>query len=571
MPRGVPKSHLHVLDLGTPSRQLEPLQSLPSLRPSQSLPPLQVSQPPEDTRRSPRKRKEATWFESEPFQRSPGKRRRQVDERHQRTVTQELEEENVELDADGSTDPDFYTQNTASRRRASGTPSAPPPPKTSTPPAPHKRKKGRQLGQKLNYGQRLTEEDDVILANMCVARSAKYGIETMQRFWDKIRKRFETAIGRKYVDVSRRMKHLVSKRKADIRASHKSGHAARDDDWTQAIDGWMPTFAAYQKAKNQKSSSRKRKMKENAKHEKRRDRLSQRLKDKPNYEVSSSSSFSSSAASVSSGESSENQSNSEDSSSSISSDAEENAGESELVTGTSPLPNNDAMMTGGLGYEEDMNNNWRAGVWALSEDDDDYPPIPSEPPPNGSTSPEPIERQGSKTARQSRSGRKTPKRSKQTRVSVTDNKGLDVLQDTLIDYFKDRTSSTRDSSGQGSLLKKIEGTLERHLTEHTAEVSELRRYFKESLHEYHKKHVHPWWNNLFEGLAGLSEDIEGLKQLYRSSREGFVASNARKEGFAADNASDEEVEAGNASGEEVVASDKRNRKRRTTDNPDLRE
>jgi hypothetical protein len=312
-----------------------------------------------------------------------------------------LEEKNVELDANGNTDLDFYTQNIANRHRASGTPSAPSSPKTSTPPAPHKRKKGRQLGQKLNYDQRLTEEDDVILANMCVTKSAKYGIETMQRFWDKIRKRFEIAIGRKYVDVSRRMKHLVSKRKVDIRASHKSGHATRDDDWTQAIDEWMPTFATYQKAKNQKSSSRKRKMKENAKHEKRRNKLSQRLKDKSDYEVSFFFSSSSFAAFVSSGESSKNQSNFEDSSSSISFDAKENARESKLVTGTSPLPNNDAMMTRDLGYEEDMNNNWRARVWALSEDDDDYPPIPSKPPPNGSTSPEPIERQGSKTARQS--------------------------------------------------------------------------------------------------------------------------------------------------------------------------
>jgi hypothetical protein len=124
----------------------------------------------------------------------------------------------------------------------------------------------------------------------------------------------------------------------------------------------MPTFAAYQKAKNQKSSSRKRKMKENAKHEKRRDRLSQRLKNKSNYEVSFFSFFSFFVASVSSGESFENQSNSEDSSSSIFFDAEENAGESKLVTGTSSLPNNDAMMTGGLDYEEDMNNNWRARV-----------------------------------------------------------------------------------------------------------------------------------------------------------------------------------------------------------------
>ena len=90
-----------------------------------------------------------------------------------------MEKKNVELDADGNIDPNFYTQNIASRRRASSTPSAPSSSKTSTPLAPHKRKKGRQLGQKLNYDQRLTKENDVILANMCVARFAKYDIETM--------------------------------------------------------------------------------------------------------------------------------------------------------------------------------------------------------------------------------------------------------------------------------------------------------------------------------------------------------------------------------------------------------
>jgi hypothetical protein len=86
---------------------------------------------------------------------------------------------------------------------------------------------------------------------------------------------------------------------------------------------------------------------------------------------------------------------------------------------------------------------------------------------------------------------------------------------------------------------------------------------------------------LFEDLTKLSENIKKLKQLYRSSRERFVTSNVRKKEFAidnasdekieVDNASDEEVEAGNASDEEVVASDKRNRKRRTTNNLDLRE
>ena len=76
---------------------------------------------------------------------------------------------------------------------------------------------------------------------------------------------------------------------------------------------------------------------------------------------------------------------------------------------------------------------------------------------------------------------------------------------------------------------------------------------------------------MFKGLARLSENIKKLKQLYRSSREEFVANNARKKRFAIDNASDKEVETSNASDEKVVASDKRNRKRRTTNNLDLRE
>ena len=93
-----------------------------------------------------------------------------------------MEKKNVELDANGNIDLNFYTQNIASRRRTSSTPSAPSSPKTSTSPASHKRKKGRQLDQKLNYDQRLTKKNDVIFVNMCVARFAKYDIETMQRF-----------------------------------------------------------------------------------------------------------------------------------------------------------------------------------------------------------------------------------------------------------------------------------------------------------------------------------------------------------------------------------------------------
>ena len=95
-------------------------------------------------------------------------------------------------------------------------------------------------------------------------------------------------------------------------------------------------------------------MKENAKYEKRRNKLSQRLKNKSNYEVFFFFFF---VAFVSNEESFKNQSNFEDSSSSISFDAKKNARESKLVIETSPSPNNDATMTRDLGYEEDIDNN----------------------------------------------------------------------------------------------------------------------------------------------------------------------------------------------------------------------
>jgi len=73
---------------------------------------------------------------------------------------------------------------------------------------------------------------------------------------------------------------------------------------------------------------------------------------------------------------------------------------------------------------------------------------------------------------------------------VINNKDLDVLQDTLIDYFKDRTLLTKNLSRQESLLKKIKNTFKRYLTKHIAKVLKLRRYFKKSLHKYYKKHVY---------------------------------------------------------------------------------
>jgi len=82
------------------------------------------------------------------------------------------------------------------------------------------------------------------------------------------------------------------------------------------------------------------------------------------------------------------------------------------------------------------------------------------------------------------------KRFKQTRINAIDSKDLDILQNTLIDYFKNRTLLTRNLLRQESLLKKIKNTFKKHLIKHIAKILKLRRYFKKSLHKYYKKCVY---------------------------------------------------------------------------------
>jgi len=176
MPRGVPGNQLHTLDFSSrTSSQRGASQQL-----SQQLRlPVQLSQQLEDLRRSSRKRKEASVFESQPFQRSPAKRRRQNEDVRQITSTHYLEE--GETDAEGDIDLDFDIL-PISKGRVSASASTVPPPTTSFTPRKIKQTKGRQLSQKITYGRRLTEEKDIILVNICIARSLGYGIESMRRF-----------------------------------------------------------------------------------------------------------------------------------------------------------------------------------------------------------------------------------------------------------------------------------------------------------------------------------------------------------------------------------------------------
>jgi len=63
------------------------------------------------------------------------------------------------------------------------------------------------------------------------------------------------------------------------------------------------------------------------------------------------------------------------------------------------------------------------------------------------------------------------------------------LQNTLINYFKNRTLLKKNLLKQESLLKKIKNTFKKYIIKHIAKVLKL-RYFKKLLHKYYKKYVY---------------------------------------------------------------------------------
>jgi len=126
-------------------------------------------------------------FDSQPFQRSPAKKKRRDENAQQTNSTQHLQK--GEADADDTTDSNFDIPLLGRRRvfvsaSASIVPATPKedPSITASASQQIKRRKDRQLGQKKSYDKRLTKEEDIILINVCIARFAKYDNESMRRF-----------------------------------------------------------------------------------------------------------------------------------------------------------------------------------------------------------------------------------------------------------------------------------------------------------------------------------------------------------------------------------------------------
>ena len=73
------------------------------------------------------------------------------------------------------------------------------------------------------------------------------------------------------------MTDLVEKRRTIRQDSYKSGHAARDDHYFQAIDKWIVYCDKHQKVLNTGAALMNRKLADLAEHDKKRMELSRRL------------------------------------------------------------------------------------------------------------------------------------------------------------------------------------------------------------------------------------------------------------------------------------------------------
>jgi hypothetical protein len=82
------------------------------------------------------------------------------------------------------------------------------------------------------------------------------------------------------------------------------------------------------------------------------------------------------------------------------------------------------------------------------------------------------------------------KRFKQIYINIIKNKDLDILQNILIDYFKNRILLTKNLLKQNFLLKKIKILFKRYLIKYIAKVLKFRRYFKKLLHKYYKNTIY---------------------------------------------------------------------------------
>jgi len=204
---------------------------------------------PDTPRKSPRKRKERSLFNQDLFQKTPSKGRGQKSKEKEHTP------EGDDL-----------------QNRPTGSP--------STYHKIHHKAPGRQLGQKVSLPKRLTDEQKTMILDICIARGFdKFSTQTSQHFWERVSQKFKDLTDIPYRSTKRIVDKMLVWRK-HLKKKQGSGHAARDDDLTQAIDQWQEIIDEVTEEHTLQLSQKEQKTRHGKAHDLRRDRLNERLGNK---------------------------------------------------------------------------------------------------------------------------------------------------------------------------------------------------------------------------------------------------------------------------------------------------
>lgn len=146
------------------------------------------------------------------------------------------------------------------------------------------------LKPKRPRGSRLTEDEDLILIQLCLKNELAYGIERGNtKFWNTIRVQFAKETGQDYTKPKRHLDDLINKRKIHL-AMIGTGDEEDENTYTRALDDWMKVVDTHDNEATKKKDTAKQQANKIQKEEKIRDNLMQRMGKKRSYQTSSESS-----------------------------------------------------------------------------------------------------------------------------------------------------------------------------------------------------------------------------------------------------------------------------------------
>ena len=220
---------------------------------------LSEDEDPPSLRTSPRKRKEKKIYESEPFQKSLQSKRKKGKEKEHTPSIPDDNDLPLANDLEGI---ELYQARQSHISK--------------------KRRPGRQPDQHPVVGKRLTEDDEIIIVKIALKYQARFGVDSMRRFWMRVRSQYEKIANRSYYSVDRKAKDCLERRHSQLKHETKSGHGhkAREDEWTQIMDDWDTVVQAYKAKKDDDKEAKRKKLRDTKHYNRDRERLNERLGNK---------------------------------------------------------------------------------------------------------------------------------------------------------------------------------------------------------------------------------------------------------------------------------------------------